>query len=418
LGRDVVGLAPNETTIATVLREAGYRTAAFLAGNPYLGSRFGYHQGFDSFDDALEAPPAAADAVVQQNGSMSGLNRRLSEMVKTSRLAESAYNELYFWYCQWRSSRETVPVEKLRPYPAADEMVNRACSWLQENGNQDCFVWIHLMDTHHPHYPPQEALAALGTSVTVVRQRFVNSFWNRRDIEISRLKRYVPEMVPLYDASVRWVDQQIARLVGTLKELRLWNDTTFVLTADHGEEFLEHGDRYHSPTSPIEQLIRVPLLMHSPGIGPLASQRGPFSLVHLAPTLLDALGVRVPASFQGSSYWNQIVAGGLECAPAILETVGTGSGPCDRDQQMRPRLLTIRDQQYKLVLRFGAGTFEMFDLKNDPDERNLLQESALIEERSRLLQVANDHLRKTRLSRDKNLVLNARLRDIRHSMSP
>jgi hypothetical protein len=134
--------------------------------------------------------------------------------------------------------------------------------------------------------------------------------------------------------------------------------------------------------------------------------------------LLDALGVRVPASFQGSSYWNQIVAGGLECAPAILETVGTGSGPCDRDQQMRPRLLTIRDQQYKLVLRFGAGTFEMFDLKNDPDERNLLPESTLIKERSRLLQVANDHLRKTRLSRDKNLVLNARLRDIRHSMSP
>ena len=49
LGRDVVGIAPQETTLATALHHAGYATAAFLAGNPYLSSRFGYDQGFDTF---------------------------------------------------------------------------------------------------------------------------------------------------------------------------------------------------------------------------------------------------------------------------------------------------------------------------------------------------------------------------------
>ena len=46
LGRDVVGLAPGEPTIATVLNDAGHATAAFLAANPYLSPRFGYDAGF------------------------------------------------------------------------------------------------------------------------------------------------------------------------------------------------------------------------------------------------------------------------------------------------------------------------------------------------------------------------------------
>src|SRR5215469_4597582 len=54
LGRDVLGIAPGEPTIATALREAGYKTAAFVAGNPYLTARFGYNQGFDRFHDFLD----------------------------------------------------------------------------------------------------------------------------------------------------------------------------------------------------------------------------------------------------------------------------------------------------------------------------------------------------------------------------
>src|ERR1700739_3835035 len=57
LGRDVIGIAPREPTIATVLKGAGYTTAAFIAGNPYLGAHFGYDQGFDKFQDFLSSVP-------------------------------------------------------------------------------------------------------------------------------------------------------------------------------------------------------------------------------------------------------------------------------------------------------------------------------------------------------------------------
>ena len=64
LGRDVIGLAPAEPTIASALSEAGYATAAFLAGNPYLSPRFGYDAGFGTFKDFLdiEAAPVATDS--------------------------------------------------------------------------------------------------------------------------------------------------------------------------------------------------------------------------------------------------------------------------------------------------------------------------------------------------------------------
>src|SRR5277367_3956391 len=55
LGRDIVGLAPGEPTLASVLNEAGYATGAFLAANPYLSRRFGYDAGFEVFRDFLDA---------------------------------------------------------------------------------------------------------------------------------------------------------------------------------------------------------------------------------------------------------------------------------------------------------------------------------------------------------------------------
>src|SRR5436309_1053441 len=53
LGRDLVGLAPGECTLASVLSESGFQTAAFLAGNPYLSPHFGYDHGFHVFNDFL-----------------------------------------------------------------------------------------------------------------------------------------------------------------------------------------------------------------------------------------------------------------------------------------------------------------------------------------------------------------------------
>ena len=416
LGREVLGIAPGETTLATTLREAGYETGAFIAGNPYLSTRFGYDQGFRQFSDFLDSGLSAesVNLLPPVGTGWSKINRRLERLSRLTRATAAAYDELYFRYCQWRSGREDCSMDQLRRYPAADVVVSAAGAWLNALSRQPFFLWIHLMDPHHPYYPPQEALQSLGIShVTPQRARFLNSFWNRGDVSPKRLQHYRKEVMALYDAGVHWVDQQLSRLVGTLKASQRWNDTVFVVTADHGEEFLEHGSRYHSPDGLAEQLIRVPLLVHAgdgstPGIVP-----GPFSLIHLTPTLLEAVGVDVPLSFRGRGLWRDISAGSGASHPAIVECVEACNNPLSMADRLGHRLMAVRDVDYKLVLRFGDSGEELYKLRDDSQESLQLPAGVETAERVRLLQYAREHLRDSREHRDAGLALRSRLREIR-----
>lgn len=412
LGREVRGVAPGEPTLATALRDAGYETAAFVAGNPYLTARYGYDQGFGHFSDFLDAGSASATNIaLQVNGTFSRLNRWLQE-VSTGTNFTAAYNEMYFRYCQWRSSQENLSVDQLRRYPAAHVVVDDACAWLKNRIAQPFFLWIHLMDPHHPYYPPEEALHALGISdIDARRARFLNSFWNREDVSAARLQRHKKEVMALYDAGVRWVDQQLLRLADALKALQLWADTIFVVTGDHGEEFLEHGNRYHSPIALTEQLIHVPLLIH--GLTGATTVPGPFSLIHLAPTLLEGLGVNVPSNFKGRALWKDISVGNAAQLPAIVECLESCNNQLSVEERKGNRLMAVLEDEYKLVLRFHNDGDGLFDLKNDPGEMQPLPDTVQIKDRARLLEYARDHLRRTREDRDRVLALRSRLREIR-----
>ena len=419
LGRDVLGIAPGESTMATALRDAGYATAAFLAGNPYLGRRSGYDQGFEGFHDFLDSGYMAESAPPPPSAKkrLSNFNHHLQAVSRRTHLTAAAYDELYFWYCQWRSSRENLSMDRLRRYPAADVMVDQARSWLSSLGEQPFFLWLHLMDPHHPYYPPEEALSALGLShISPRRARFLNSFWNRLELGAHRVQRYREQMLSLYDAGVYWVDKQISRLVAALQHFHRWDETVFAVTADHGEEFLEHGNRYHSPVSLSEQLIRVPLLLRTPERSGASLSQGPFSLIHLAPTLLDAVGVAVPGNFQGRSCWQQISAGNLPSEPAIVECIGACNNPFRPGDRMRSRLMAVRDSAFKLVIDFSEKADSLFDLKNDPEEHSPLPSGVLTGERSRLLKVARAHLQNTRHNRNADLRLLARLRELQQSL--
>jgi arylsulfatase A-like enzyme len=416
LGREVLGIAPGETTMATTLREAGYVTGAFIAGNPYLSARFGYDQGFRQFSDFLDSGLSAAgmNLLPQVSAGWSRLNRGLDRWSRLTKTAAAAYDELYFRYCQWRSGHEDCSMDQLRRYPAADVVVNAACAWLNELSSGPFFLWIHLMDPHHPYYPPQEALQSLGISdVSPQRARFLNSFWNRGDLSPKRLQRYRKEVMALYDAGIHWVDQQLSRLVGTMKTSQRWDDTVFVVTADHGEEFLEHGSRYHSPNGLAEQLIRVPLLVRTPDSSTPGIVPGPFSLLHLAPTLLEAVGVDAPLSFRGRGLWRDVSAGSALNHPAVVECVEACNNPLSMADRLGHRLMAVRDGDYKLVLRFGDSGEELHKLKDDPHGSLQLPSGIERKERVRLLQYAREHLRDSREHRDAGLGLRARLREIR-----
>ena len=412
LGRDVVGLAPEESTLASVLQESGFATAAFVAGNPYISAQFGYDRGFDLFRNFLLEERAKPKLAGNGASFRSRANNVLSETCHSLPGLGFAYDELYFHYCQSRAGGRQESLDSLRRFPSADAIVDQAAGWLTENASRPFLLWLHFMDPHAPYYPKAEALGLMGDGdMTATEARYLNSYWARGDLGQARLKKKRDLVIKLYDAGIRWADEQIRRLTEMLVELNVWDKCMLAVTADHGEEFLDHGARFHVPLNLTEELIRVPLMIRVPGSGHAAVGE-PMSLLHLAPTLLDILGLSSPADFRGQSCWNKPDNPGGE-RPVITEAVHGCANPLISQNRMAARILSLRQKQYKLVINFFSGTEELFDLQSDPNERRPLGDATAKPVRRRLLQSARKHLVESCQSRDLDQRNAARVRDLR-----
>jgi len=416
LGRDMVGLAPGEATLASVLHDAGYATSAFLAGNPYLSPRFGYDAGFETFEDFLDAEIGPSDNSLQSTEfSQSSLwNRCLSRASHKLRPVGSIYDELYFQYCLRLAADPAISFEKLRRFPAADVVVDQACRWLTDLSGRPFFLWLHFMDPHAPYYPSQQALDEMQDgAIDATEARYLNAYWNRGDLRANRLGRERDHVMSLYDAGIRWVDTQVSRLVTELRGLRLWDNCVLALTADHGEEFLDHGERYHPPNKLTEELVRVPLLLRVPGVSHKRLVESPFSLIHTAPTLLDALNASTPADFKGRSHWESLLSGKSWEGEAVVECVRGCLNPFHMKSRMGARLLSVREPRFKLVLDFNNASQDLFDLQADPEERSPLRAGEAGQVRRRLLEKARRHISDSLQFRDRDSVLAARIRHLR-----
>jgi arylsulfatase A-like enzyme len=420
-GRDVLGIGPGATTLASALQSSGYSTAAFVAGNPYLSARFGYDQGFSVFEDFLrqESEPLSKEKSEvlspPPRGKWRHLNRRLDRWTHAFGPLGRVYDSLYFQYCQRLAMGRPESLDALRRFPAADVIVSHALDWLASVKGAPFFLWLHLMDPHAPYYPKQEALERMGANgITPLRARYLNSCWNRSDLSEGGRRKYRDDIVALYDAGIRWVDVQMARLIQRLQETGLWQDCVFALTADHGEEFLDRGGCYHPPSSLAEELIHVPLLLRIPDISKRKLPQSPFSLLHLAPTLMDVLQLAIPAGFRGESHWRQVAGDGRWDDVAISESVGECTNPFQRANRQGSRVLVIRRGRMKLVLHLGTGAEELFDLHADPQEKSPLPIAMEREARRQLLDCARIHIQRSRSERDPAMHLRASLREIRN----
>ena len=415
LGRDLVGLAPGESTLASVLSESGFETAAFLAANPYLSPRFGYDQGFQVFHDFLTRSMPECEVIGGEQAKIRRLSRTNELLRDISHVwgpAGAAYDELYFQYCQTASGPENETLDSLRKFPSADVIVDHAIAWLNKHSGGPFFLWLHLMDPHSPYYPKQQALEDMGNdSITAKEARYLNSYW-ARDLRAARLQKKRDGIEALYDAGIRWVDTQVRRLAEKLVELNVWDKCMLALTADHGEEFLEHGGRFHPPVKLTEELVRVPLLLRTPG-GKQGVVDQPVSLIDLAPTLLECLNIAAPVSFRGRSYWRHATSGQRRTEPVLTESVHACTNPFRAEGRSGPRILAIRGGDFKLIVDFASGSEQLFNLASDPREQSPLPQDAELVMRRRLLECAREHVAESHQSRDINRRLDAQLRELR-----
>ncbi len=217
------------------------------------------------------------------------------------------------------------------------------------------FVWAHYYDPHDPYFEVPGYPATDGSD----RAR--------------------------YEAIVRYTDAQIGRLVDGLRARGLWGKTLFVLTADHGDEFEDHGHRFHGRTL-YEEMTHVPLVVRVPAAPPRRLEV-PIGQMELAPTLLELLGVPIPKRYLGRSRAQEALTG----KPASIEPVYT---EVFADSNYDGHQVAVRLGDLKLIYRIDANYFELYDLAADPRERvnvyDAHPEAAAL--RALLLEYADHHL--------------------------
>jgi arylsulfatase A-like enzyme len=142
----------------------------------------------------------------------------------------------------------------------------------------------------------------------------------------------LPALLALYDGEIYNMDLFFGRVLDKLREKGLEERTLVIVTADHGEEMLEHGFVGHASTSLnaklYEELTHIPLVFHLPGQKTGARVSGLVQQIDIAPTLLDLMGLPVPEIMQGRSLKGAVsseqVAG--RKSQAAGQEVGTATG--------------------------------------------------------------------------------------------
>lgn len=164
------------------------------------------------------------------------------------------------------------------------------------------------------------------------------------------------DMIARYDAEVASVDRTLARIVDALRRGGLWERTVLLVTADHGEEFQEHGGWGHSHTL-YPEVLRIPLFIRQPGDRVRHTVRGRVNQADILPTILDLTGFPRVGGISGRSR-----AGLLSGTPG--GTVSTLAEKLSPDKG-EPRRLLLTDS-WAFIERASSGRAELYDMKRDP----------------------------------------------------
>ncbi len=225
------------------------------------------------------------------------------------------------------------------------------------------FLYLHYIEPHDP-YLPRPGFTAADSGAG----RFSGS---RADLQAldalppgARQPADEQRLVRLYDGEVRYLDEHVGQLVAGLRRLGVYERTLLLVTADHGKELWDHGQRSHG-LNLYQETLRVPLLMRFPGAARGVGRRvtEPISTVDVAPTILASLGLDPPPGFQGRDL-SPLILGRrrAEGLPGVFSELSLG----------HKSLSAIRVGPNKLIRDRRPGgqvTEELFDLAADPHER-------------------------------------------------
>lgn len=211
----------------------------------------------------------------------------------------------------------------------------RTLEWLDAEEKRPFFLYLHYMDVHNPYIPP------------------------------AKFDIFGPDRVDKYDGTILHIDTRIKQLFYELEKRGLAKNTWIVITADHGDEFEEHGGIAHSRTL-YNEVLKVPLVFFHSGLMKKAKiVKRQVRLIDVAPTLLDLARIPKPESMEGISLKRDVIWP-FDFQRRDMESysqVGLNDWAPHKD------LIAYTTPISKYIYDFRKHTEELYSLRTDPKEQ-------------------------------------------------
>jgi arylsulfatase A-like enzyme len=189
--------------------------------------------------------------------------------------------------------------------------------FLEKPDPRPLFLFVHLFDVHYDYTPPPEDVTPFDPDYSGTLD-FAHVDANPA-ISKDMAPRDRQHLVALYDGEIRFTDRNLGRILEQLSHQRSDRTRLLVVTADHGEEFFEHGGKGHQ-SSLYEEQVRIPMIWNWPGHLPKDTLvRDTVRIIDIMPTLLAVAGVENPPRMQGRNLWPLLTGKPLPQVPALLE---------------------------------------------------------------------------------------------------
>jgi arylsulfatase A-like enzyme len=314
-------------TIAEILKKYGYSTAAFIR-NPLISRLNNFDQGFNSF---------------------------------------YSHKSHYFKNMTFKYILHNINLVKILDRvlnPNRNYITMFSLDWLEENRAEKFFLFLQYFAPHSP-YKSHAGFEFLGNNYKV-ENKLVDE---ERKEEFSA--KQIKEYLSFYDSEIGYVDSEINKIVKKLEELDILDNTLIIITADHGENlnshkpYFRHADLYDSS-------IKIPLIFYfSEYLMPIEIS-GCVESIDVVPTILEFLEIPSIKQFQGKSLFPYMT--GSEPEPPLV----------GYSEEIDPviRRVCSRTSEWKFILEFQKDEIyeELYNVKNDPAERQAISDNPKMSE--------------------------------------
>lgn len=321
---------PDVKTLAQSLHEAGMYNVAIVA-NARLFAGLGLDRGFDEYHELfLDTYGISANPKNPEN-----------------------------------MERPDADRKRIKSKVTATRMTDEALAALNVIGNDEFFMWLHYLEPHTPYirYPDSYYSPAFPLDSNVVEGEIIpldfmheihQAYLTGKGSYPPHIKQKINDVVTLYDAEIRYLDDQFGRLIQGLKSRGIYEDTLIIVTADHGESLFDHEGYFGHGQYPYQTTVRVPLIIRWPEgwKGIVDPQVG---LVDIVPTVLEYFRIPLDKNLRGrilTPHGRQ-----NEDAPIVTETI-------------YERSIALQEGPYKLIewAPSKKRSPSLFNVVDDPSE--------------------------------------------------